>query len=58
MNTNIYSVLMMACFTTVTWAQAPDMFNYQAMALDGSGTVYKNHTLDVRMTIFENSSGR
>jgi len=52
----ILTVGMFIAMAGVSYAQAPEEFNYQAVARDVSGNVLPNQTVGVEISILENSS--
>ncbi|HNW97448.1 MAG TPA: tail fiber domain-containing protein [Bacteroidales bacterium] len=48
--------LILLLFTVSLWAQAPQAFNYQAVARDGSGSLLINKTISIKIFIHQGSS--
>ncbi len=48
---NIYAILLLLVLTATAGAQAPQKFNYQAIARNASGAIIPNQTISVRFTI-------
>jgi trimeric autotransporter adhesin len=57
---NILSLTILICFTAITqltFAQAPQAMNYQAVARDAAGVIYANQNISLRITITDGSGG-
>jgi len=49
--------LVLALFGTLTFAQSPEAFKYQAIVRDGSGIILADQAVGMQMTILQGSSG-
>lgn len=52
-----FLLLVFLCAATLTFAQAPQMFTYQAIARDYTGEPVTNQRIGVRLSIIKNSVG-
>ncbi len=55
MKTKFFFSTIFILVAITSWTQSPNLFNYQAQALDANGAVLKNHTVKIRISILENS---
>src|SRR5580698_9144194 len=53
MNTKLLSTIILLLTITGVQAQAPQMFNYQAVARDASGNIIANQSVSIRFTIHD-----
>ena len=49
----IFTVLFFSIFIHVAFSQAPESFNYQAIARDGSGNPLSNKAIGLRLSIMD-----
>ncbi len=55
MKTKLFFSILLLAFFTVAYSQAPNSFNYQAVARDLSGNVMKNQAVKIKISILKTS---
>ncbi len=55
MKTKLFFSILLLAFFTVVYSQAPNSFNYQAVARDLSGNVMKNQPVKIKISILKTS---
>ncbi len=55
MKTKLFFSILLLAFFTVAYSQAPNSFNYQAVARDLSGNVMKNQAVKIKISILKAS---
>ncbi|MCP4442492.1 MAG: tail fiber domain-containing protein [Aureispira sp.] len=53
----VLSLILLLAFTGISFAQAPEAINYQAVARNGSGLLLGNQNLTLRVGIYSGSGG-